>query len=1108
MSRKSISYRFVSLLLFLVLPLMGTATSQAKPMLVSDVGPTLPYPILFVTQVPIAADFTTIGAVFGNHKAAMSDVGRGGDLWIRYPDGTLKNLTEAAGYGSTGMQGANAIAVRDPSVYWDGTKAIFSMVIGAPTRQYEVQTYYWQLYEISGLGKDETPVITKVAKQPANFNNISPIYGTDDRIIFTTDRPRNGAAQLYPQRDEYELTAVVSGLWSLDPATGDLRLLNHAPSGDFTPIVDSFGRVLFTQWDHMQRDQQADADADDSLGNNECNNGGNVYGTFNYSDESANATRLNNRDEIYPEPRACRKDLLQGTHLSGHTINQFFPWTIFEDGTESEILNHMGRHELGSYFDASFDNDDNLFYCCGTVNRFNDVAINSMLQIKEDPLHPGRYFGTDAPEFGTHAAGRIISLDAPPLRHGDVISVTDLTQSNISGHYREPVPLSDGTLISVHTADNAEENGSGGLLNSSYEFRLKTLSKQGNGYWLADQPLTPGISKNIEFWDPDTKITYTGVLWELNPVEVRARTRPARLQKPLEGPEAQVFAQAGVDVNELRAFLEANKLALFVTRDVTTRDAADKQQPFNLKVAGTTHQTIGASGTIYDVAFLQIFQGDQLRGWTGCCSDTPAPGRRVIAQNLHDAAAVSANPALSGAPVGSVKVASDGSVAAFVPAQRAITWQLTDGNGTGVVRERYWITFQSGEIRMCSSCHGLNDKDQAGKSAPTNQPQALLTLLQDWKSKNCGTSGCGVATLTATPTAIPSPTSSGTVTATQTPAPTQTPVPTATNAATITPTIAATATPTQPPPTLEGCNIYPADNIWNTAVDTLPVDANSATYINTIGANKGFHADFGSGLWEGGPIGIPYVVVPGTQPKVAITFDYADESDPGPYPIPTNAPIEGGSQSDGDRHILVLDKDNCILYETWDSHPQTGGTWSAGSGAKFDLNTHPLRPDTWTSADAAGLPILPGLVRYDEVASGEIRHAIRFTVPQTRRAYVWPARHFASSLTGAEYPPMGQRFRLKADYDISGFSPQMQTILRAMKKYGMILADNGSAWYVSGAPDERWDNDMLHEIDVLKGSNFEAVDVSSLMISADSGQVQQSNTTPQNERVYLPLVRR
>lgn len=290
---------------------------------------------------------------------------------------------------------------------------------------------------------------------------------------------------------------------------------------------------------------------------------------------------------------------------------------------------------------------------------------------------------------------------------------------------------------------------------------------------------------------------------------------------------------------------------------------------------------------------------------------------------------------------------------------------------------------------------------------------------------------------------------------------------------------------------ISGCPMFPADNIWNTPVNTLPVHANSAAYIATIGANIGLHPDFGSGTWEGEPIGIPYTVVSGNQPKIPIRFAaYGDESDPGPYPIPPDVPIEGGADARGDRHVLVVDAGACLLYELYRAFPQGDGSWQADSGAIFDLRSHILRPAGWTSSDAAGLPILPGLVRYDEVAAGEIRHALRFTIPQTRRAYVWPARHFASSLMGTEYPPMGQRFRLRASFDISGFSSEVQVILQALKTYGMIVADNGAPWYISGAPDERWNNETLRQLRQVRGSDFEAVDVSSLMLDPNSGQVQ------------------
>jgi hypothetical protein len=294
-------------------------------------------------------------------------------------------------------------------------------------------------------------------------------------------------------------------------------------------------------------------------------------------------------------------------------------------------------------------------------------------------------------------------------------------------------------------------------------------------------------------------------------------------------------------------------------------------------------------------------------------------------------------------------------------------------------------------------------------------------------------------------------------------------------------------------PTVGSCTVLPADNIWNTPVDQFPVSGNSSTWVNTIGASKTVHADFGSGTYNGAPIGIPFVIVPGTQTKYPATFTYADESDPGPYAAPLNAPIEGGSSSTGDRHVISIDTDHCILYELYSAYPQSA-SWAAGSGAIFNLLSNALRPSGWTSADAAGLPIFPGLVRYDEIAAGEIRHAIRFTVPQTQKAFVWPARHYASSLTGTQYPPMGARFRLRASFDISGYSPANQIILRALKKYGMILADNGSSWYLSGAPDDRWNNDDLHKLGAILGSDFEAVDVSSLMIDPNSGQAKQSTT--------------
>jgi hypothetical protein len=284
-------------------------------------------------------------------------------------------------------------------------------------------------------------------------------------------------------------------------------------------------------------------------------------------------------------------------------------------------------------------------------------------------------------------------------------------------------------------------------------------------------------------------------------------------------------------------------------------------------------------------------------------------------------------------------------------------------------------------------------------------------------------------------------------------------------------------------PTIANCPMFPANNIWNAPVDSLPTHPMSDAWIDSIGRDQGFHMDFGSGTWDGGPIGIPYNVMSGSSvTKYTLDFFYPDESDAGSYPIPDNPLIEYGS----DRHILVVDTDTCTLYEIYDASFD-GANWSGGSGAIWDLNSNALRPDTWTSADAAGLPILPGLARYDEIMAGEIKHALRCTAEETA-GYIWPARHQTSDPQDG-IPPMGARFRLKADYDISGFPTEMQVILQAMKTYGIMLADNGSNWYVSGAPDERWDNDMLHLLDVLTGNDFEAVDTSILIIDPNSGEI-------------------
>jgi hypothetical protein len=280
-----------------------------------------------------------------------------------------------------------------------------------------------------------------------------------------------------------------------------------------------------------------------------------------------------------------------------------------------------------------------------------------------------------------------------------------------------------------------------------------------------------------------------------------------------------------------------------------------------------------------------------------------------------------------------------------------------------------------------------------------------------------------------------------------------------------------------PGASLHGQRPFPADNPWNQDISNSLVDPNSANLIASIGVDAVLHPDFGT-VWNGAPNGIPYVVVSGTQPPVPVSFrSYGGESDPGPYPVPRNAPVEGGLNSTGDRHVLVIDRDRWKLYEMFSAAPvNNGASWIAGSGAVFDLNSNALRPAGWTSADAAGLPVFPGLVRYDEVIEQrEIKHALRFTVPRSRRAYVFPARHFASGDPNPNLPPMGMRVRLKTSFDISKYSPSNQVILRALKRYGMFVADNGPGWFLSGAPDPRWSNDDLGMLKTIKGSNFEVV---------------------------------
>lgn len=704
-------------------------------------------PILFVTQTP-AAGFTTVTQTFSNHVPSMDNAPRGGDLMIRYGDGTLRNLTCEAGYGdSSVMQGASSIAVRQPCVHWNGTKALFSMVVGAPTKAWESKEFRWQLYEVTGLGKGETAVVTKVPNQPAQYNNLSPVYGSDGRIIFTSDLPVTKQPHHYPQLDEYENARVVTGLWSLDPAAGDLRLLQHSPSGSFYPTVDSYGRVIFTRWDHLQRDQQADLDR-----------AGQPYGTFNYSSEHADGVPLNDRTEVFPEPRSKLNPDHDST-MSLHTFNHFFPWEINQDGTEEETVNHVGRHEFGgSYSDRSFLLDGNLSYLIPKENIIKNRAYLTsdagLFHLREDPKNPGVYFAANAREFSRESAGQLMRFTGAKGMNPEEMELIRLTHPvtagsteegktpdpNHSGHYRTPLPMSDGQLIVSHTASTfANKNeGSGEFPKVRYAFRLRTVKSAvigGVSYLVADQALTPGIVRTLHYYNGnDYVVQRTDTLWELDPVEVASRpVPPLKYETPLAAPEAQAFADENVDPAAFRTWMKQNGLALAVSRNVTTRDRTDNMQPFNLSVPGGV-QSVPTGGTVYEVKYLQMFQADHIRGQGGAGGHTtPRPGRRVLPQPMHDAAVK--NPPNQTGPAGSVKLGPDGSMASLVPAHRAMTWQLTDGSGKGIVRERYWISFQPGEIRTCASCHGVNAKDQTGAPKPQNTPEALRTLLKYWKAE-------------------------------------------------------------------------------------------------------------------------------------------------------------------------------------------------------------------------------------------------------------------------------------------------------------------------------------------------------------------------------------
>ena len=767
---------------------LGNGRAQVDPAAVclnlSDPGSyTLPAgaadlanPVLFVTQMPLGADMQTRMSAFGHHGGQTRNAGRGGDLYILHPSsaqapaGCLRNLTREAGFGeAAGFQGANAIAVREPYVHPDGTRALFSMVVGAPTDAGELgQQHYWQIYEISGLGLTDVPTITRVPGQPGEYNNVSPIYAPDaGRILFTSDLPIGGPGNrhLYPPRDEYELMPTTLGLWELDPAAGptSLRMITHNPSGVFTPLVDSFGRVLFVSWDHLQRDIYQF--------------GLNGRYSWNLSDESPDAVLTDNR-EHFPEPEISYDPDLMAFPQYGtgntHTIKLFFLWELTgtEVGSEvipytnMEILNHLGRHQLTFYLEPNYLRDGNgLEYFTHPTGREQSLA-DGLLFPAEDPNVPGRYWFTDGQHFTKNSSGQVFYVDAPPGRSPDQILPIPVTPDDDTGvgRFRNAVPLAGGQVLAVHTPQTAATRDEGEAIGAdqyrsdpNYVFRLRLLgTPDGDGIRLPGDALLPEIHRQLQVWGVQQgRLTeYDGPMSQLDPVEVVARTAASLRTHPLPGPEQAVLADRGVAEDELVEYLKQHDLALIVVRDATTRDDADRQQPFNLFVQDSPDRVSDTGdGELFPIQYLQLFQGDMIRVNTyagvpeGGAPDTPPEdyddGRRVLPVPMHDA--VDHNPPFAASPESTVglpseftrsaqKVAPDGSIAAFVPAGRALSWQLTDADGAPIVRERFWLTFQPGEIRVCGSCHGVDTVDQMGRGAPTQEPQALGALLDHWST--------------------------------------------------------------------------------------------------------------------------------------------------------------------------------------------------------------------------------------------------------------------------------------------------------------------------------------------------------------------------------------
>ncbi len=736
------------------------STSYATPF--NEHENTLDNPLLFALVVPPFNTNGTFGhqlETFGNHLTGMQEAPRGGDLCLMDVNGNVRFLTREAGFGveSGEVQAENAIAVRQPCVHWDGNKALFSMVVGGPVREYD-QSYRqnkWQIYEITNLGEvinGATPVIQRVPGQPENYNNISPIYGSDDQVIFTSDAPLFGMHYTYPQRDEYESSPTNTGIFKLNPATGTVVHLTHSPSGDFDIHLAKDGRIISTRWEHLKRDQQADA-----------HRAGEVpWAPVNYESERSNAgiisgpAMLNGKPyadadgtpyEVFPEARV-ENDPTRDPNEPLHDFNEFLPWEITENGERHQTVNHVGRHEFGGvYQNGSKLDDPNLTYILGnfTKNSYRETVRSDagIFQIKEDP-RPGKegtFYGTWAKEFKRLASGRIFEFSLPIGANPQDMEIVDWSHPDIDradnnkGHFRNPIMLMNGTMVVSHATESEIFDRE-----HPYNFRLAKMVKASadasDTEHIPGERLTgDGFERTIVYWgDAGTPFSVDVIMGEVDVVEVTPRSRPeARPEYEVNEIEREVIEEEGVDVLELQNWMIENNLALIAIRNITERDQGENQQPFNLRVPGGV-STTPKPGKVYDISHFQLFGAEMLRAY----EFRDLVGRRVIATPLrnteHNNNVEQVNLLDREGPDGSVKISPDGSVAAFVPATRAMSWQTVAPDGEPIVRERQWLTFAPGEIRTCEGCHGINSKSHAGNFAPQNKPEALRELMRAWKN--------------------------------------------------------------------------------------------------------------------------------------------------------------------------------------------------------------------------------------------------------------------------------------------------------------------------------------------------------------------------------------